>query len=83
MAFTKVVVCVAPFQFTSASLVKLVPFTVSVKPCALQYGVEAAEVVDADKDVMAGGVPGTVPMVNRTTFDTSVVVVLLMFEVAD
>jgi hypothetical protein len=41
--------------------------------------VEAVEVVDADSEVMAGGVPGAVPIVKRTTFDTSVVVVLLMF----
>ncbi len=32
VALTKVVVCAAPFQFTTASLVKFVPFTVSVKP---------------------------------------------------
>jgi hypothetical protein len=32
VALTKVVVCAVPFQFTSASLVKFVPFTVSVKP---------------------------------------------------
>lgn len=44
---------------------------------------EAAEVVDADSEVTAGGVPGPVPIVKRTTFDTSVVVVLLTFDVAD
>ena len=32
VALTKVVVCGAPFQFTIASLVKFVPFTVSLKP---------------------------------------------------
>jgi hypothetical protein len=32
VALTKVVGCAAPFQFTDASLVKFVPFTVSVKP---------------------------------------------------
>lgn len=32
VALTKAVVCVVPFQFTSASLVKFVPFTVNVKP---------------------------------------------------
>ena len=32
VALTKVVVCATPFQFTTASLVKFVPFTVSVKP---------------------------------------------------
>jgi hypothetical protein len=36
VALAKVVDSGAPFQFTMASLVKLVPFTVSVKPCALQ-----------------------------------------------
>lgn len=83
VALPKVLGCGAPFQFTAASLVKFVPVTVSVKPCALQYGVEAAEVVDADSDVSVGGVPGAVPMVKRTMFEISVVVVLLMFCVAD
>ena len=32
VALTKVVVCAVPFQLTTASLVKFVPFTVSVKP---------------------------------------------------
>ena len=32
VAPTKVVGCAAPFQFTAASLVKFVPFTVRVKP---------------------------------------------------
>jgi hypothetical protein len=32
VALTKVVVCAAPFQFATASLVKFVPFTVNVKP---------------------------------------------------
>ena len=32
VALTKVVVCGAPFQFTTASLVKFVPVTVSLKP---------------------------------------------------
>jgi hypothetical protein len=79
VALMKVVVCAAPFQFTIASLVKFVPFTVRVKPCELQYGVEAAEVVDADSDAIAGGVPWAALIVKRTTFDTSVVVVLLTF----
>jgi hypothetical protein len=38
--------------------------------------VEAAEVVDAESEVIAGGVPGAAPIVKRTMFDTSVVVVL-------
>jgi hypothetical protein len=83
VALTKVVGCPAPFQFTIASLVKFVPFTVSVKPWVLQDGVEAANVVDAERDVIAGGVPGGGPIVNSTMFDTSVVVVLLTFCVAD
>src|ERR1700746_1438520 len=41
VALPKVVGCGVPFQLTSESLVKFVPFTVSVKPCELQYGVEA------------------------------------------
>jgi len=36
VALTKVVGSAEPFQFTTESLVKFVPFTVSVKPCALQ-----------------------------------------------
>jgi hypothetical protein len=36
VALAKVVVSAAPFQSTTASLVKFVPFTVNVKPCALQ-----------------------------------------------
>lgn len=83
VALTKVVVCAVPFQSTTASLVKFVPFTVSVKPSELQYGVEAAEVVDADSEAMAGGVPGAAPIVKRTMFDTSVVVVLLTFDVGE
>jgi hypothetical protein len=79
VALTKVVGSAAPFQLTIASLVKFVPFTVSVKPCALHAGVDASEVVDAETDVIAGGVPGGVPIVKRTTSEISVVVVLLMF----
>jgi hypothetical protein len=45
--------------------------------------VEAAKVVDADNEVIAGGVAGAVLIVKRTTFDTSVVVVLLTLDVAD
>lgn len=36
VALTKVVDSGAPFQFTIESLVKFVPFTVNVRPCALQ-----------------------------------------------
>lgn len=83
VALTKVVVCAAPLQFTTASLVKFVPVTVSAKPWELQYGVEAAEVVDAESEVITGGFPGVVLIVKRTIFDTSVVVVLFTFDVAD
>jgi hypothetical protein len=83
VALTNVVACRAPFQFTTASFVKFEPFTVSVKPCALQNGVDAAEVVDAEMEVIAGDVPAGALIVKRTTFDISVVAVLLMFCVAD
>jgi hypothetical protein len=76
VALLKVVGCATPFQFTTASLVKFVPFTVSVKPCVLQYGVEAAEVVDADREVIDGGVPGGGITVNKTALEIAVVVVL-------
>lgn len=83
VALTNVVVCAAPFQFTTASLVKFVPFTVNVRPWELQYGVEAAKVVEADSEVIDGDGPGAVLIVKRTIFDTSVVVVLLTLDVAD
>jgi hypothetical protein len=71
-----------PFQFTTESLVKVVPvaaFTVSGKPLRLpQNGIETGE-----REAIAGGVPGAAPIVNRTMFETSVVVVLLTFCVAD
>jgi hypothetical protein len=79
VALTKIVGSAAPFQFTIASLVKFVPFTVSVKPWALHAGVDASEVVDAETEVMVGGVPGGVAIVKSTTSEISVVVVLLMF----
>lgn len=47
-----------PFQFTTESLVKIVPVaavTVRVKPVVLQYGVEGSCVVDAESDAMARG----------------------------
>jgi len=83
VALTKLVGCAVPFQFTIASLVKFVPVTVSVKPWELQNDVEAAEVVEADSEVIAGGVPGAAFIIKRTAFDTSVVVVLFTFCVAD
>jgi hypothetical protein len=45
--------------------------------------VEAVEVVEAEIEVIAGGGPGCAPIVKRTMFDTSVVVVLFIFCVAD
>jgi hypothetical protein len=47
-----------PFQFTTESLVKIVPVaavTVRIKPVVLQYGVEGSCVVDAESDAMARG----------------------------
>jgi len=76
-ALLKFVAWAAPSQSTVASLLKFVPFTVSVKPCALQYGVLLGEVGEADRDVIEGGAPGTALIVKKTKFDTSVVVVLL------
>jgi hypothetical protein len=71
-----------PFQFTAESLVKVVPvaaFTVRVNPLRPpQNGAETGE-----RDAIAGGVPGAAPIVKRTIFDISVVVVLLTFDVAD
>jgi hypothetical protein len=51
------IVCPVPFQFTTESLVKFVPVTVNVKPWELQEGVDAAIVVEAESEVMVGGVP--------------------------
>lgn len=66
-----------PFQLTTESLVKFVPVTVSVNPLGLQYGVDACDVVDAESDVIAGGVPGLGVTVKITMLETSVVVVTL------
>jgi hypothetical protein len=40
-------------------------------------------VVDVEREVMVGGVPGAEPIVKSTRLETSVVVVLFTFEVAD
>jgi hypothetical protein len=49
-----------------------------------QYGKDDPEPGGgADSEVIAGGVPGTALIMKRTAFDTSVVVVLLTFCVAD
>jgi hypothetical protein len=51
VALTKVVGRGEPFQLTVRPLAKFVPFTVSVKPDALQKGVLLAVVVDAESEV--------------------------------
>lgn len=83
VALTKVVARDEPFQLTTASLVKFVPVTVSVRPFGLHDGVEAFEVVEADSEVIAGGVPGAAPIVKRTILETSVVVVALVLELPE
>jgi hypothetical protein len=64
-----------PFQFTTASLVNVVPLaavTVSGNPLELpQNGAEFGE-----RAAIEGGEPGVSPMVKRTTLEISVVVVL-------
>jgi hypothetical protein len=71
-----------PFQFTTESLVKVVPvaaFTIRGKVLGLpQNGAEAGE-----RDAIACGVPAAACFVKRTMLDTSVVVVLLTFCVGE
>ena len=80
---TNVVARGEPFQLTTASVVKFVPFTASVRPAPLQYGVEACDVVEAESEVTAGPGPGVLVIVKRTIFEISVVVVALVLEVPD
>lgn len=44
---------------------------------------DAAEVVDAERELIAGGVPDGGPIVKRTMLEISVVVVLFTFDVAE
>ena len=85
MELTKVVARADPFQFTTASLVKVVPlvaFTVSVKPLGLpQKGIETGDI-----EAIAGTGGGIGLIVKRTMLETSVVVVtfpLFGFDVPD
>ena len=78
VGLTNVVARAEPFQFTSDAPTKFVPVTVRVKPEGLHDGVVFDEVVDADKDVIAGGTimnerdvadaPPPGPRLNRDTF---------------
>jgi hypothetical protein len=82
VALTNVVARPDPFQFTTVSFVKFIPVTVRVSPAAPQKGVDAADVVEAESEVTAGGVPSGAPIWKSTMFDTSVVVVLFTLDVA-
>lgn len=58
------------------------PITVSVKLLGLQYGVDGIELDGAERDATVGSGPAAALIVKRTMFDTSVVVVALVLEVA-
>lgn len=55
VGLTNVVARAEPFQFTNDAFTKFVPVTVRMNPEAPHDGVEFDEVVDADRDVIAGG----------------------------
>lgn len=78
----KVVARGDPFQFTTESLVKVVPlvaFTVSGKPLVLlQNGME-----DGEMDPIDGFAAGWAVTVKKTRFETSVVVVAEMLDVPE
>jgi hypothetical protein len=60
------------FQLTIEPFTKFVPFTVSVRPLGLQYGVEGIEVVDAARDEIVGATAtGAEKIVKKLMFDTS------------
>jgi hypothetical protein len=80
VALTKVVARGVPFQFTFDALSKFEPVTVSVIPAGLQYGVEDADVVEADSEVTTGSAPRVGLMMKFTTLETSVVVVAVVPE---
>jgi hypothetical protein len=65
VALTNVVGRGEPFQLTTTPLANPVPLTVSVRPTALQYPVDANPVVDAESEIMAGAITG-----NATPFDS-------------
>jgi len=75
---TNVVARGEPTQFTTDEVSKFEPVTVSVNPVGLQYGVEAIDVVDAERDVSTGIVPGVGSILKLTIFETSVVVVAVV-----
>jgi hypothetical protein len=66
VGLTKVVARGEPFQSTTEAFKKFVPFTVRVNPEGLHDGVVFDEVVEDDKEEMAGariknGIPPEVP----------------------
>jgi hypothetical protein len=69
-----------PFQFTTETLSKFEPMTVSVNPVGLHAGVAGIDVVDAEIALTTGNVPRAGLIVKFTTLDTSVVVVALILE---